>query len=61
MGIRKTWFRRPAGSSHARIAETAAVPFHALPALHAKMQPRLQHETRGYWRTLSGVVARTWQ
>ena len=38
-----------------------AVPFHALPALHAKMQPRLQHETRGYWRTLSGVVARTWR
>ena len=37
-----------------------AVPFHALPALHARMQPLLGHETRGYWRTLSGVVARTW-
>ncbi len=38
-----------------------AVPFHALPALHGRMQPLLGHETRGYWGTLSGVVARTWQ
>ncbi len=38
-----------------------AVPFHALPELHAKMRQDLRHETRGYWRTLSGVVSRTWR
>lgn len=46
---------------HAEHHAYPAVPFHALPALHEKMQPRLAHETRGYWRTLSGVVARTWR
>ncbi len=38
-----------------------AVPFHALPALHAHLKPSLVHETRGYWRTLSVDVARTWR
>ena len=35
-----------------------SVPFHALPALHAQMQPRLVHETRGYVRTLAAIVSR---
>jgi fatty acid desaturase len=46
---------------HAEHHAYPAVPFHALPALHAKMQPWLQHETRGYVRTLAGAVARTWR
>ena len=46
---------------HAEHHAYPAVPFHALPALHAQMQPQLKHEIRGYWRTLSVEVAKTWR
>ncbi len=42
---------------HAEHHACAAVPFHALPALHERLGPRIAVQSPGYARTLRGIAA----
>ena len=43
---------------HAEHHAAPGVPYHALPALHEELKPRLEHVSLGYWAFHKEAAAR---
>lgn len=54
MFMRATMWNMPFHAEHHLFP---SVPFHALPAVHRRIAPRLQHVARGYVRTTAAIIA----